>query len=204
MGDIIKSFDDFKGVNEGQTLLSFLAKQIGPQAAKAMKERILVMLLERMGVPAESDHPGSKFFKEVAIKTLAGLTAGEMDNILKGETKIDDKKFWVGRISKAFQETTLKYVTSSDVVSFCGVDPDGFIGRLIENAYRSTIEDLSKIEEFLEGIWDLVTNEEFIPKKTAQQIYQEELDKLPGNQKKAAEKSIFGAAAKQMARLKSN
>jgi hypothetical protein len=202
--NIIRGFEEFKAINEEQTLFSFLTGQIGGQVEKAVKEKIVIMVAEYFGIPMESENPITNFIRDVIVKLIADLPPSDMDDFLLGRRAINDRKYWSPKIAKAFQEALMDQVSSYRVLEFMGLDKNSLFGRLVSNVYRSTIEDVDKIQEALEGAWNLVATNEFIPSKKASEIYDEALDKLTPAQRAQAEKSVWGGSMRQVSRIKAD
>jgi hypothetical protein len=202
--NIIKGFEEFKSMNEDQTLFGFLSGQIGDQIKKTVEEKLVIMVAKFFGIPMESENAITNFLREMIVKIIADLPDSVMDDLLLGRTSIDNRKFWAPKIAKAFQESLMDALSPNELLVFMGLEKNSLLGRLVLNVYRSTLQDTDKIEEVLTGAWDLISTNEFIPSKKASEIYDEALGKLTPAQREAAEKSVWGGSMKQASRIKSN
>lgn len=202
--NIIRDFDRFKRINESgdMTLLGFLGSQVGPQIEKVIKQRVLSMVLEYMGIPA--DDPNSpegkgQWIREIFVKTMSEVSLDEMDEILKGTRLLNDSKFWVPKIAKSLKAQIIDSGTpsASGINSLLGISNEGFLGRLITNSFREFILDERNLERMLVAAWRLLAKEEFIPRKDSDEIYKEAYNRLTPEQQKKVPGSVWKASMSQ-------
>lgn len=203
---IIRDFDQFKSLNEDQSLLSFLSGELGGQIQKTVKESLLNYVMEYFGIPVDSQNPYTIWILEVFKKVSANMGMDEMDDILEGRQAIDDGEFWVPRITEALMETIEdKGPKPSEVVGdFLGLDTNKFLGRLLMNALRDNLYNENKLKRNLLAVWNLVSEAEFIPREEAGDVYKQAMGELSDEQRlKAKQSGLWNTAIKQTDTLKS-
>lgn len=200
---IIKDYDQFKKVNESNlTLMGLLGGMAGDSLEKAIKQRATAMIFEYFGVPKLEDPNNTEgkaqWITEFFIKLMSEVSLPDCDRFLDGSLALNEEKYWLPKIAK-----TLKYQIvqmgprAFDVIQLLGVTPSGFLGRLITNMYTEFILDEKRLEQVIVALWRLVMKEDFIPQKKADEIYQEEYNKLTDKQKEKVEGSVWKASMKQ-------
>lgn len=204
---IIKDFDQFKSLNEDQSLFSFLTTELGSKFEKTVKESLLNWLMEYFGVPVDSQNPATIFIAEMFKKIAANMPPSEMDDVLEGRQSIDDGEFWVPKIVDAFLETIEDgwgAKPAEIVKDWLGLDTNKFLGRLLMNTIRDNMYNENKLKRNLLSIWNVMAEAEFIPREEAGDVYKEAIGELTDEQKLKAEKSgLWNSAIKQADILKS-
>jgi hypothetical protein len=202
---IIKDFDNFKSVNEkigDQTFFGFATGQLGDQLEDSIEESIIIKLMEYMGINPETDNKVAQFIKEVFVKTIANMSWDEKDDVLWGRIKMTDSDYWSDALSVSIREALIDEVPAVSIINWMGLEKDKFLGRIVMNAYRESFTDQATIKQMILGLWNLVSDAEFIPHKDANQIYKEAYAKLTPAQKEKAKGSAWEASINQSDILK--
>jgi len=203
---IIKDFDQFRSLNEDQSLFSFLTTELGSKFEKTVKESLLNWLMEYFGVPVDSQNPATIWILEVFKKIAANMPPSEMDDVIEGRQAIDDGEFWVPKITEAFLEVIKdRGPHPAEIVGdWLGLDTNKFLGRLLMNAIRDNMYNENKLKRNLLSIWNVMAEAEFIPREEAGDVYKEAIGELTDEQKLKAKKSgLWNSAIKQADILKS-
>jgi hypothetical protein len=203
---IIKDFDQFRSLNEDQSLFSFLTTELGSKFQKSLEESIYNWVMEYFGVPTDSQNPATIWILEMFKKIAANMPKSEMDDVLEGRQLVDDGEFWVPKITEALLEVIKDRGPhpAQIVGDWLGLDTNKFLGRLLMNAIRDNMYNENKLKRNLLSIWNLVAEEEFIPREEAGDVYKEAIGELTDEQKLKAKKSgLWNSAIKQADILKS-
>jgi hypothetical protein len=203
---IIKDFDQFRSLNENQSLFSFLTTELGSKFEKTVKESLLNWVMEYFGIPVDSQNPATIWILEVFKKIAANMPPSEMDDVLEGRQSVDDGEFWVPKITEALLEVIKDRGPhpAQIVGDWLGLDTNKFLGRLLMNAIRDNMYNENKLKRNLLSIWNLVAEEEFIPREEAGDVYKEAIGELSDEQKLKAKKSgLWNSSIKQADILKS-
>ena len=196
--NVIRDFNEFRSLNEkeGLTFFNFAANQFGDEILDSAKQTIIIKVLEYFGV--KPDRGGfSDWIKEVVTKLVTDLSSEDLDEVLLGDNFVD-QDFWCPKLAKAITELLKEGNPSAyEVLDWMGLDKDKFLGRLVLNTYIETFTEEETVEQMLRGIWNLVSNTEFIPYKDADEIYKESYAKLSPAQKEKIKGTTWQSATRQ-------
>ena len=203
--NIIKNFDNFKNLNEDQSLLSFLSGQVSSTMEESLKEQITKYVLDYFGI-AEEVQPGTVAFyiKAIFIKVIGQMSFKEMDAILLGRQSIDDGEYWAEKLAKATTSVLSLEVSTNELVRSMGLDPEEIVGRIIGHAIDGIIRDEKEIERIIKAAWNVLYKKQFIPDVDSGELYKQAFNALPADQQaKVKGNSLWGSSVRQADTLRS-
>ena len=202
--NIIKNFDNFKNLNEDQSLLSFLSGQVSSTMEESLKEQITKYVLDYFGI-AEEVQPGTVayYIKDIFIAVIGQMSFKEMDAILLGRQSIDDGEYWAEKLAKATTHVLSKNVATNQIVTAMGLDPEAIVG-IISHAIDHIIRDEKEIERLIKAAWNVLYKKQFIPDVDSGELYKQAFNALPADQQaKVKGNSLWGSSVRQADTLRS-